>query len=108
VFAVAEAREEARKFLNAVVRGIDPAAPSDVLTFGAFIKDKYEGWAMDNLKAPKSTLYILASNFGFLNDTPLDQITMDQIEQWRSRRKKDGLKSSSLNRMITATLILQI
>ena len=102
VFTVAEAREEARKFLNAVVRGIDPTAPSDVLTFGAFIKDKYEGWAMDNLKAPEATLYILASNFGFLNDTPLDQITIDQVEQWRSRRKKDGLKSSSLNRRVTA------
>jgi site-specific recombinase XerD len=102
VFTVAEAREEARKFLSAVVRGIDPTAPSGVLTFGEFIKDKYEGWAMDNLKAPEATLYILASNFGFLNDTPLDQITIDQVEQWRSRRKKDGLKSSSLNRRITA------
>jgi hypothetical protein len=102
VFTVAEAREEARKFLSAVVRGIDPTAPSGVLTFGEFIKDKYEGWAMDNLKAPEATLYILASNFGFLNDTPLDQITIDQVEQWRSRRKKDGLKSSSLNRRVTA------
>jgi hypothetical protein len=44
VFSVAEAREEARKFLNAVNRGIDPTAPSDVLTFGAFVNGKYEEW----------------------------------------------------------------
>jgi hypothetical protein len=82
-----------RKFLAAVAKGEDPTAPSGVLTFGAFIKEKYEQWARESLKAPDSTLYILTSNFGFLNDTPLDRITVEQIEQWRSKRKKDGLKS---------------
>jgi site-specific recombinase XerD len=102
LFPVAEARELARKFLAAVAKGEDPTAPSGVLTFGEFIKDKYEQWAKENLKAPESTLYILASNFEFLNNTPLDQITVEQVEQWRSKRKKDGLKSSSVNRRTTA------
>jgi integrase len=41
-------------------------------------------------------------DFGFLNDTPLDRITVEQIEQWRSKRKKVGLKSSSVNRRTMA------
>jgi site-specific recombinase XerD len=102
VFTVAEAREEARKFLNAVERGIDPTAPSDILTFGAFVNGMYEEWVSDHRKSAQSTLYILKSNFEFLFNTPLNEITIAQVEQWRSQRKKQGLKSSSLNRRITA------
>ncbi|GHS87824.1 hypothetical protein AGMMS49957_08360 [Synergistales bacterium] len=102
LFSVVEAREQAREFLAAVARGKDPTAPSEVLTFGAFLKDMYEPWVLENRKSAKSTLYILRSNFGFLSETPLDQITIAQVEQWRSKRKKDGLKSSSLNRRTTA------
>jgi integrase len=32
----------------------------------------------------------------------MDQDTIGQVEQWRTKRKKSGLKSSSLNRRITA------
>jgi integrase len=102
LLTVADAREMARDFLSALAKGEDPTAPSDVLTFGTFLKDKYEPWVLDYRKSAKSTLYILQSNFGFLNDTPLDQITIAQVEEWRSKRKKDGLKSSSLNRRVTA------
>ena len=102
LFTVTEAREEARKFLAAVERGIDPTAPSDILTFGVFLKDIYEPWVSENRKSAINTLYILSSNFGFLSDTPLDEITISQIEQWRSGKKKSGLKASTLNRRITA------
>jgi site-specific recombinase XerD len=102
IFNVAEAREIARKFLAAIARGEDPNAPNTVMTFGAFLKNKYEPWVLEQRKSAMSTLYILQSNFGFLFDTPLDQITMGQVEEWRSKRKKDGLKSSSLNRRTTA------
>jgi integrase len=102
LFTVVEAREQAREFLSAIARGEDPTAPSDVLTLGGFINDIYEEWVLDSRKSAKSTLYIIKSNFGFLFDTPLDEITIGQVEQWRSKRKKSGLKSSSLNRRTTA------
>jgi site-specific recombinase XerD len=102
LLSVNDAREMARDFLSAVAKGEDPTAPSEVLTFGAFVKSIYEPWILENRKAAKPTLYMLTSNFGFLNDTPLDQITIAQIEQWQSQRKKGGLKTSSINRRITA------
>jgi site-specific recombinase XerD len=45
---------------------------------------------------------MLKANFGFLFDTPLDEISIAQVEQWRGKRKKDGLKTCSINRRITA------
>jgi site-specific recombinase XerD len=56
---------------------------------------------MDNRKSWESTMYMLKSNFDFLLDTQMVQITIDQVEQWRTKRKKSGLKSSSLNRRMT-------
>jgi integrase len=102
LFSVNEARERARDFLSAVAKGEDPAAPSDIPTFGEFLKNDYEPWVTDNRKSWESTMYMLKSNFDFLLDTPMDQITIEQVEQWRTKRKKSGLKSSSLNRRMTA------
>ena len=102
LFTVAEAREEARKFLAAIERGEDPTAPNDVLTLGAFIKGIYEEWVKDHRKSGKETIYLINLNFSFLFNTPLDEISIAQIEQWRSQKKKQGLKSSSLNRFVTA------
>jgi integrase len=103
LFSVNEAREQARKFLSVVAKGEDPAAaPSDVPTFVEFLKNDYEKWVSEYRKSWESTMYMLKSNFDFLLDTPMDKITIDQVEQCRIKRKKSGLKSSSLNRRITA------
>ena len=103
LFTVAEAREHAREFLAAIARGEDPTAPpADVLTFGAFLSDIYEPWVIENRRSGDSTSYILKSNFAFLSKTPLEKITIAQVEQWRSKKKKKGLKASSLNCRTTA------
>jgi hypothetical protein len=102
LFSVNEARERARDFLSAVAKGEDPAAPSDIPTFGEFLTNEYEPLVTDSRKSWESTMYMLKSNFDFLLDTPMDQITIDQVEQWRAKRKKSGLKSSSLNCRMTA------
>ncbi len=98
-----EAREATREFLSTIARGEDPTAPPvDVLTFGAFINDIYNPWVMENRRSGDATAYILKSYFDFLSSTPLEKITIAQIEQWRSKKKKAGLKASSLNRRVTA------
>lgn len=101
LFTVVEAREAAKEFLSAIARGEDPTAPVDVLTYGAFLKDIYEPWVIENRRSGDSTVYMLKSNFKFLSNTPLEKITIAQIEQWRSKRRK-SLKASSINRRITA------
>jgi site-specific recombinase XerD len=101
-YTLAEAREAAQKFLSSVEKGVDPSEPVKKITLGEFVKNSYEPWVLDYRRSGESTLYMLKSNFGFLFDTPLDEITIAQVEQWRGKRKKDGLKTSSINRRITA------
>ena len=101
-YTVAEARDTAQQFLASIEKGIDPSEPVEKVTFGGFIKDIYEPWVLENRKSGNSTAYILKSNFGFLFDTPLEEITIAQIEKWRTKRKKGGLKIASLNRRITS------
>jgi len=103
-FTVAEAREITSKFLASVERGEDPSAPTNpVLTLGNFIKDIYEPWVLEHRKSGKLTVAMIKSNFEYLFDTPLDSVNVALIEQWRAKKKKDnGVKSSSLNRMVTA------
>ena len=104
LYTLAEARDLARDFLAAVARGNDPTAPRETLTFGDFIKDIYTPWVLENRKSGRATVDMIGANFKFLLPLPLESITVAQIEQWRSKRKKkDGVKSSSLNR-ITAAL----
>jgi site-specific recombinase XerD len=103
-YTVAEAREAAQKFLSSVEKGVDPSEPVKKITFGGFIKDFYEPWVLENRKSGDSTLYMLKSNFGFLSDTPLEEITIADVEKWKAKRKKDGLKSSSINRRLTALI----
>ena len=102
LYTVAEAREATREFLASIERGEDPTVPDKKLSFGEFMKDIYEPWVIENRKSGSNTAYIIKSNFGFLFDTPLNEITIAQIEHWRSKRKKSGLKDSTINRGTTA------
>jgi integrase len=103
LFTVAEAREAAREFLASVERGEDPTEPEKNITLGDFLKGTYEEWVLDNRKSGDLTLAMIKANFKFLFDTPMEEITVAQVEQWRSAKKKnDKVKASSLNRMITS------
>jgi site-specific recombinase XerD len=99
---VAEAREEAQKFLAAVERGDDPTAIRKRLTFGEFIENAYGPWVKDSRRIGSRTVMMIKNNFSHLFDTYLEDITVPQIEQWRNKRKNDGLKNSSINRLVKA------
>jgi integrase len=104
LITVAEAREAARKFLASIEKGEDPSAPpKTVLTLGGFINGFYDPWVSEYRKSGKATLAMIKANFEYLFDTPVEDISVTVIEQWRAKKKKDnGVKASSLNRMLTA------
>ena len=105
LFPVAEAREIAREFLAAIARGEDPTEPKDVFSFGKFIDEIYSPWVVENRKTGKETVEMIRASFSFIFESPIENITVGQIEQWRTNRKKqDGVKSSSLNRNTAALL----
>jgi integrase len=103
-FTVAEAREAASKFLASIDKGEDPTAPPPtVVTLGDFINNSYEPWVLEYRKSGKLTIAMIKANFEYLFDTPLENISVSVIDQWRTKKKKcNGVKSSSLNRMATS------
>ena len=105
IYTVTEAREIAQTFLADVASGKNPLEKTEVFTFGQFIEEIYGPWLLENKKSGNGTLEMIRFNFKFLFDGQMDGITISQIEQWRAKRKKkDGVKASSLNRVIGALL----
>jgi site-specific recombinase XerD len=106
LLTLAEAREAAKDFLSSIERGVDPTEPEPEaekkITLGEFIRGQYEKWALEYRRSGQSTIYMIKASFGFLFDSPLEQITIEEIEKWRAKQKKSGLKNSSTNRRITA------
>lgn len=76
----------AREFLAAIARGEAPTATEKKLTFGEFIKDNYEPWVLENRKPGDATAYIIKYNFSFLFNTPMEEINIDQVDKWKSKK----------------------
>jgi len=111
LFTVTEARDQARDFLAAIARGEDPKAEAKaeaqaqngILTLGEFIQDIYAPWVIENRKTGGETVAMILRAFKSLLNTDIMQITLAQLEQWRSQQKKKrNVKASSLNREVTA------
>jgi integrase len=47
-------------------------------------------------------MQILNSTFGFLMSRPIAELSVMEIEQWRTRRLQEGRKAATLNRQVTA------
>ena len=105
---VAEARETAREILAMVERGEDPKADRGTddpgtLSLGAFIRDHYAPWVMENRKSGCETVRMIQRAFKLFDNTGVAQITSARLEQWRSGQKKErGVKASSINREVAA------
>ncbi|MDR2860943.1 MAG: tyrosine-type recombinase/integrase [Syntrophobacterales bacterium] len=111
ILTVTQARDLGKEFLASVTMGHDPLeeketrkeVEKDVLTLKQLIADYYYSWVLDNRKAGKETLDILARIFGDFMDLPVEEISLLKIEQWRAeRRKQKNTKGSTLNRYVVA------
>jgi len=111
LFTVTEAREQARDFLAALAMGEDPKAKKtvdaetkpEVMTLQGFITDFYAPWVTENRKTGRETIIMIERAFKSFWETDVTQITLAQLEQWRTQeKKKRGIKASSLNREVTA------
>jgi len=107
ILTVAQARDLAKEFLASVTMGHDPLGEKEThkeleknaLTLKQLITEHYSSWVVDNRKAGKATLDMIARTFGDFMDFPVEEISLLKIEQWRAeRRKQKNTKGSSLNR----------
>jgi integrase len=98
-----EARIEARKVLGAACKGEDPEADDRkkmTKSLETFMDKVYEPWAIVNLKHGKLASDRVRRNFGKFLKRPMLEITVFDIDRWRTKRRKLGRKSSTLNRDI--------
>jgi integrase len=101
---VAQARMLAQDVGGRVIRGenVKKEKPSPKLTYGEFLRIHYEPWVTANRKTGRETIQILNSAFGFLMSRPIAELSVMEIEQWRTKRIKEGRKAATLNRQIVA------
>ncbi len=101
----AQARDHAKKLLASVVHGNDPAQDKRKptgKTFDSFLNDDYGPWVKVNMKDGISTLARIESCFDKFRSMKLSDITVRQIEGWKTKRLTQGTHPVTVNRDIAA------
>ena len=101
---VTQARDLAKDYGGRIVRGekVKTQKPTDKLTYGEFLKSYYIEWVENNRKSGKETIKSINRAFGFLMEKPLDELSIIEIEQWRTKLKNQNKKASTINRLVVA------
>ena len=105
----AQARDEARKVLGDVARGMDPATERTAErekvakgraehTIESVLRAEYRPWGTGHLKDYSLVEGRLKGCFGDLYPKKLNQVTQWQIEKWRSERMRKGISPVTVNR----------
>lgn len=101
VLTPSQARELARDVLSKVQQGRDPVKEKRLVrgkSLRTFITQDYAPWFESHRRTGKSSICRLKSCFENIIDKPLGEITGWIIEQWRTNRKKSGVKPATINR----------
>lgn len=106
VMTLEGAREAARRELGeaakhgapvAVVEARKPVSEKPI-TLGAFIREHFAPWATVNQKAGRATVDALEACFGSLYERELRSIVAYDIERFKTKRLKAGIKPATVNR----------
>ena len=96
-----QARELAKATLSEAYQGEDPADKRKLgktKTYLQFLDEDYKPWLMGNIRTGDATYKRLKVAFPELHNLKLNEITTWITEKWRSRRQKDGVKFTTINR----------
>jgi integrase len=97
-----EARERCEQVFGNVAHGRAPFTGIDgaeAITFGTFLDDTYAPWCRANRpKHAERTLQRIETCFGAWRALPLDQISVERIENWKSARLAEGLSPATILR----------
>ena len=101
---VAQARDMARDVGGRVIRGenVKKEKPSPKITYSEFLSGFYEPWVVANRRSGRETMQILNSTFRFLLQKPIEDLSVLELEQWRTKRIGEGRKAATLNRVVVA------
>jgi integrase len=104
VLTVAQARDMAKEVGGRVLRGesVKKEKPTPKLTYGDFLRGFYEKWVTANKRTGRETMQILNSTFDFLMQQPIENMSILELEQWRTKRINEGRKAATINRLSVA------
>lgn len=103
---VQAAREKARALLVetdqhgaplAVIEANKPE-PEKPIAFGSFIDKHYSPWALTHQKQGQATIDAIKAQFAEFNDKLLTEIHAFDVERFKARRLKAGIKPATVNR----------
>lgn len=101
-----QARERAEKVLGNVAHSLPPLAgldPDSQATLGTFIEHTYKEWVHANRpKTAAASLHRLERCFDPWYSRPLQQITAELVEDWKTGRLKDGRAATTVIRDIAS------
>jgi site-specific recombinase XerC len=62
---------------------------------------KYLNWVNDNQKTCRTEIHVTNQFLEFSGNKRINKISIWEVEQYKSQRRKDGLKPSTINRELT-------
>jgi len=100
VLQLKEAREVARKKFAAVSLNleVEPVEAPPAPTLRTYIAETYGPWIEAHAKTGNYIHSRLTHVFKDLLDLPLDKVTAWNLEQWRTARRREGIKGTTINR----------
>lgn len=106
VLKAAEARDKAKKIIGDYANGLDPVQAEvkkrGIPTLKQFIYDKYGNWLKTHNVSGDEDIKTIERHFGHLLDKPIDQIHIDAVDSWRTKKLLSGeMKANTINRTIT-------
>jgi integrase len=101
---VAQARMLAQDVGGRVIRGenVKKEKPAPKFTYGDFLKKYYEPWVTSHRKGGKETMRSINATFGFLMSQPIEDLSIIELEQWRTKLMQEGRKAATINRHMAA------
>jgi integrase len=76
--------------------------PASKFTYSDFLKGYYEPWVTSHRKSGKETMRSINAAFGFLMSQPMEDLSIIELEQWRTKRMQEGRKAATINRLVVA------
>jgi integrase len=81
---------------------VKKAKPAPKFTYGDFLKNHYEPWVVSQRKSGQETMRSINAAFGFLMPQPIEDLSSIELEQWRTKRLREGSKAATINRLMVA------
>lgn len=104
-----QAREYAEKIIAEIkLTGINPYEKKEAPEkyFVRNLRDTYKKWVLVNRKSGEETIEFINRSFDWLMDFEIETIQKLDIEDWRTKERKNGKKSASVNRELTALIAM--